>query len=302
MLGNRKLTEIKPIDIQRFINVLKKKKTGNKTDQLLSPMTIKKILLILRSALDAAVDNGLIASNPAAKISIKDNRKAERIPFAPEEEAIYLQYAMDHQYYPLFALAFSTGARLGELLALQWQDIDLTNKQIYIRRSYNRARQFKEDGSFDYVDFYQTPKSKSSIRTIPLPDKIIEPLKQLKITQMSVAKNGKPRYKNADNLVFTSSKGTILNGRNVLRAHEAIMKKANLEYRNFHCIRHSYATRLVDLDVHPKVAQELLGHSDPKVTLNVYSHVSDVKKQDAVQKFNEIFCVKEDDFHSNYVA
>jgi site-specific recombinase XerD len=100
-------------------------------------------------------------------------------------------------------------------------------------------------------------------------------------------------YTNKENLVFVSRKGTLLSRRNIQKTHKAILKRCNIEYRNFHAIRHSFVTRLFEKGVQAKIIQEIIGHADIATTLNIYAHVSRVMKHDAIEKLRDTPVVEE---------
>jgi len=134
---------------------------------------------------------------------------------------------------------------------------------------------------------FQEPKTKTGIRTIPVPPVIVEELKEHRKRQLEEKLKAGSLYED-NNLVFATELGTPIEPRNFLRTFYRINKKANLDI-NFHALRHTYATSLLESNEHPKVVQELLGHKDISTTLNIYSHVMPDIKKAAAMKLNNLF-------------
>ena len=145
-----------------------------------------------------------------------------------------------------------------------------------------------KDGSRTWSVLEHDPKTKSSIRTIPLPINIVKELKKHKAEQdKEILKNGELYQKN--NLVFCTELGGYLDTRNLTRSYARALAKAGIEHKKFHSMRHTYATRLFENDVPIKTVQSLMGHNDITTTMNIYTHVTPEKMTDEVQKLNSIF-------------
>lgn len=169
--------------------------------------------------------------------------------------------------------------RQGELFALTWKDINLERKFIDVNKTY---RKVKNIDTGKYVDFVGPPKTKASIRIVDIPDSLVCVLKKHKYQQseyflkMGIGINNR-------SLVFPSAVGTFLQSSNVRKRLIKIFRANNLEHRRFHDFRHSYATRLFEKRVPIKTVQVLLGHKNTQTTNNIYIHVMDTEKQNAVQ-------------------
>lgn len=135
---------------------------------------------------------------------------------------------------------------------------------------------------------FQEPKTKAGKRAIPLPDNAVRELKDHRKRQLEEKIKAGELYED-NNFVFFTELGKLINTQNFLRKFKSIDKKAGLENVNFHALRHTYATRLLELNEHPKVVQEILGHSDISMTLNTYSHVMPEIKQAAAKKIDFLF-------------
>lgn len=180
-------------------------------------------------------------------------------------------------------MALGTGLRQGELLALNWSDIDFNARTVAVSKS---IRSVKKDGK--YVFEIQVPKTHNSIRTVAIPVAVIQALKNHKRNQNLEKEKTFGAYSN-NNLIFATPIGTPIDSRNLIRVYKNLLKKSNIEYRKFHSLRHTYATRLFEAGVHPKTVQKLMGHSDITTTLNIYTHVNENVKFQAVDKINSLF-------------
>jgi integrase len=155
----------------------------------------------------------------------------------------------------LLATAALTGMRRGELLALRWRDVDYTNGRVWVRRSVGLGGVIKQ------------PKSRKSVRPVALPPILASELDALW---------SESTFREADDLVFASERGTPLDGRNMIRViFEPAKKRAGIKRLRFHDLRHSYASILIEQGVHPKAISELLGHASVAITMDRYAHLFD---------------------------
>ena len=146
-------------------------------------------------------------------------------------------------------LCLYTGLRIGELIALQWKDIDLQKGLLTVSRSCH-------DTSGGIV--FDEPKTAASRRVIPLPKQLLPKLKSIK-------KSG-----NSDFVVSVG--GNAVSVRSYQRSFELLLKKLNIVHRGFHSLRHTFATRALECGMDVKTLSEILGHKNPTVTLNRYAH------------------------------
>lgn len=170
----------------------------------------------------------------------------------------------EDRLFPLYVLTLSCGLRRGEVLALHWEDVNLDKKVLHVRYS---LQQLKGKGLV-----ITEVKNESSRRTVSIPDFAVEVLKPLQ----------------GEGLVFQTSNSTPIGPRNLVRHFKASLEKAGLPDMRFHDLRHTTATLLLTSDVHPKVVQSILGHSQISTTLDIYSHVVPGLKEKAADKLDEI--------------
>jgi integrase len=168
--------------------------------------------------------------------------------------------------------------RRGELLALKWQDIDFTQNMLQVRRIFTRAKGQR------YVE--TEPKTEKSRRSILLAPLIIEILKQHRVRQLEAKLKAGEAWQD-NNLVFCTAFGTPLNPNKVLERFKTLLNRAGLPDIRFHDLRHSAATILLSMGVHPKVVQELLGHNQISMTMDTYSHVLPTMQKEAINKLND---------------
>jgi integrase len=254
----------------------------------LADTTIGGIQGMLHKALDDAWKLELIKRNVCDMVSPPRRETKEFQPLDAEQSRKLLNTAKGHPQEALFVLVLATAMRRGELLGLKWQDIDFDRRVLYVRRALTRlpAKLAREKGVL-YVE--ADLKTKSSKRSIALASFAIEALKQHRIRQEEMrAKAGK--HWQDHNYVFCKPDGSHLNpGYDVLIQLKQLLKKAGLPDVRFHDLRHSVATFLLSMGVHPKIVQDILGHARINMTLDTYSHVSPTMQREAMDRLDELF-------------
>ncbi|HID0817714.1 site-specific integrase [Clostridium botulinum] len=280
-----KISNLKTIHLQRYYNALYAKgKTSN---------IIKNLNKLLKNFFNYATDEGYILKNPCSGKRIvipgESETQERKIEVFSDEEINALKIALKgHRLKFLILLALGTGLRQGELLGLKWSDIDINNKQLKVERSIKQVNIISSNGSREYKTIVQSPKTKNSIRTVPMPSNLISDLKEhSKLQKQEKLKCGNS-YNDTD-YVFTTEIGNTMNARNVTKSYERLLKKAKIPYKKFHSLRHTYATKLFEVNVPLKTVQMLLGHSDISITANIYTHVMPKEKVKAVEKLNNLF-------------
>lgn len=239
---------------------------------------------VLHKALDNAVRWRIIAYNVCDLVSPPRRKHYEIQPLNEEQIQQLLAAAHNHPQEALFILALATGMRRGELLGLKWRDINLATGILQVCRILTRVPTKVEGRGFVEAE----PKTEKSRRSIVLPPFALEALKKHRVQQIEKKLKAGPKWQEHD-YVFCTSLGTHLHpDRDVLVALKGLLKQANLPPIRFHDLRHSAATLLLSVGVHPKVVQEILGHSRISMTLDVYSHVLPNIQQEAMQKLNKV--------------
>ncbi|MBC8062365.1 MAG: site-specific integrase [Clostridiaceae bacterium] len=281
-IGQYPLRELRPEHIQTLYN----KKT-----EILSARTVKYIHIVLNQALKQALKNNLIARNIADTATLPKQEKKEMRVLSPEEQDIFLNTLGNDRLRTAFVLALGTGIREGELLALKWENVDFKNGTISIKESVRRVRTFDKNSENKTKIIFQEPKTSAGRRTIPVPSAVLSELSDHLIRQEVERTLAEPLYED-NGLVFCTELGRTSETRNFLRKFYSLTKKSGLENVNFHALRHTYATRLLEQNQHPKVLQVLLGHADITLTLNKYCHVIPDIKKAAADSINNLFLQK----------
>jgi integrase len=256
-LGRRKLKTLAPDHVQALYQ--------RKLDSGLAPGTVRQIHSVLSRALDQAVKWGTVPRN-VCKVTTPPKPDAEEIrPLDAEQARQFLRTAGGERFEALYVLAVTAGLRIGELLALRWQDVDLeaSGATLRVRRTKSTAKS---------GPVFTTPKNGKG-RSIRLTRHAIEALKAHRATQnVERLKAGVLWQDNG--LVFCTHGGRPLDSHNVARtSFKPLLKRADLPDIRFHDLRHTCATLLLSRGHHPKLVQELLGHASVALTLDRYSHV-----------------------------
>ena len=172
-------------------------------------------------------------------------------------------------------LCFYSGIRLGELCALKWCDFDFENETLFINRTVSRTKNFSDDDNKTLL-IIGTPKSRTSSRKIPLPSFLIPLFKEY--YQCS----GK------ETCYFMTGSEIPIDPRAFQKLYKKILIKAGVPDRKFHAIRHTFATRALELNVDIKTISDILGHSNVSITMNIYAHSLMEQKKIAIDRFNNM--------------
>lgn len=294
ILGNKKMVDVLQIDIQGA--------TSQLFDDGYSTRTVKEAISILKDCFENAVINHLINFNPCIGINVKnDNVKPkEKRVLTLEEQKIFLEKVKNSYYFEAYAILLSTGMRIGEFSALQWEDIDFDKKCININHSMQ-------------TDYYKgtktekltTPKTLNSYRAIPFFGETSSLLKAWKKKQEKYKKQlgdrwrSKPEY---GNLVFTNTMGAPITRYVLAHDIKKVVRNINLqeiykasregrkpkEFKSLHphAFRHTFATRCFEKKLDPLFIQNIMGHSNYSTTIS-YTHVLDEEKQNQVIKVGD---------------
>ncbi|MGI9061942.1 MAG: tyrosine-type recombinase/integrase [Ktedonobacteraceae bacterium] len=271
-LGHLHVNKLTPQKVQAFYT--KKLKEG------LAPGSVRDIHMVLHKALENAVRWRFVGRNVCDDVSPPRQVKHEIQALTKEQAQQLLQTAQGHKLEGLITVALATGMRRGELLGLRWQDINIEDKSLQIRRTMARL------GKEGVVT--SQPKTQKSKRNIVLPQFVVEVLKQHHIHQLETRIRVGTAWEEND-LVFPNGFGRFLDQGQLHVMFQNFLKYAGLPPMRFHDLRHSAATFLLSMGVHPKVVQEILGHSNISMTMDTYSHVLPSMQTDAMDKMNDLF-------------
>ncbi len=251
----------------------------------LSGRTVRHVRAVLRSALSQAEKWLLIPRNVVKLTEPPRRTRTEVRIFAPDQANTFVRVCEDHRLGPLYVAMLALGVRLGEALGLSWEDVDLDKPTVFIRRSLQRVVTPEGSTELKLVE----PKSETSYRLVSIPASVVAILVKHRATQNRERLLAGERWRSTG-LVFTSTIGSPLDERNVRREFYALLKSGELPRIRLHDLRHSCATILLAAGEHPKVVQELLGHSSVQLTLDTYSHlVPDFRlKERAAARLDEV--------------
>lgn len=284
-IGNIKIQELETRHIQEMINSLYSSAgvdTKGKVKKGLAPATLRKVKFILRQCMEAAIDDELITKNTAQKAKLPKVEKTEIKPLTVKEMTKIFEAAKQKQnMYIAILLDLATGMRRGELLALTWSNIDLTTGIINVNKQIVPIK-----GGTDTC----TPKTKSSIRQVTVPEKIITQLKKHKIYQISQKKKCELdgiEYFDTD-LVICQDNGKHFHPRDFANRFDRIQKSAGVEHRTVHDMRHTFASQLLSNGAYVSEVQKILGHVDAKTTLQNYAHILPGRQQEIANQINNI--------------
>ncbi|MCL6447305.1 MAG: site-specific integrase [Armatimonadetes bacterium] len=237
----------------------------------------KGLYITLKNAFKKAVSLKILTYNPVSDVDSPKAEEKEMHVWTKEEAARFLKAIEKHKYHALCYLALKTGARLGELLALHWEDIDFEGKKIHITKTLAVL-----PGEIKT----QPPKTKKAQRVVPVDDSVINLLKRHKKVNAEEAlklglgqvpwvfwtkKSAKPPRQAAIDAIFAG-----------------LVKRAGATPIRFHDLRHTHATLLLEKGVHPKIVSERLGHSTVQMTLDRYSHVLPHTQREAVKAIEDL--------------
>ena len=274
--GHFYINKIRPTDIMKFYDLLEKdtqlvRKKGNnglKTKKPLSGKTILEHHRLLRAMLHRAVYWQLIVSNPAERVQPPRAKKPKRRSYDDEQAKILLENlekltVEDTKYKVAIILTIFTGVRLGELMGLEWQDVDFRNGII----SINRSSQYLSDMGV----FTKVPKTESSIREIAIPEFIISLLEEYKLWYEDQKSLYGELWTNSDRL-FVQADGKPMHPSSISKWFVKYVSTIGLPVINFHGLRHTNASLLVAQNVDIAVVSARLGHAQISTTLDFYVH------------------------------
>ena len=280
VIGKMNLSKIRPVNIQGFYN--QKLKSG------LSVKTVWKIRNLISTALKQAVREGYIEKNPDEYIVLPKKQRYEPSILTPDEIRKIVEDAKDEPLYPIVVTALFTGMRKGELMALQWKNVDFQNRRIFVEHSLGvLLHQEGQDGKFHNAYELVEPKSKKSKRYIPMSDAVVEAFKIQQEWQEKNKRNYAEIYVDSD-FVFTEVDGEIINQKMFMNRYHAFLKRYKVTDCRFHDLRHSFASLMLQRGVDIKTLSDILGHSQISTSLDIYTHVYDSTKAIAVEDFNEL--------------
>ena len=265
-IGHLRMDKITPRQIQFFVNSLSKEGANERTGKPLAPKTIRHNLSLISDIFSYAIKMGVVSCNPCSKVTIPKGESKEKMIYTIEEVTEFLKLLEDEplKYRVFFNLAVFSGFRRGELLGLEWKDVDFENNLISVRRtSCYTAKQGI------YTD---TIKTKRSQRTIKFPASVMELLKKFKAEQDELAQQVGDKWIDSDRL-FVKWNGEPMNNNTPYFWLNEFCEKHGLPFYGLHSFRHLFASMLVNEGVDIVTVSGALGHSTVSTTSNIYCHL-----------------------------
>lgn len=273
-IGTVRLDQLQPAHIQALYARLEQG-GGRKRGTPLSPTTVFNLHRVLKGALRRAVQWQMLGRNPAEAVTPPRPTRRKPNVLTLEQVATVLEAAEGNQLYVPVLLAICTGLRRGELCGLRWQDVNLDAGTLAIQQTLVAVGERKLE--------FKAPKTDMGRRSVRLPALVVERLRAERDRLAERRAAFGPSY-NREDLVVCRTDGTPMHPGTLYSNFQKLLKRAGVERRAIHDLRHSHATHLLEAKVHPKVVSERLGHSDPALTLRVYSHVLDDIQQEAAEQ------------------
>lgn len=286
-IGNIKLVNLRKVQIEEMYNKLLIS-TNNKKGLAIG--TVENIHLVLHKALQEALEREYIIKNPASIAKVptlkSQNIKKEEIKiYSKAEQSKLIEIAKQDKIYGIVVIfALYTGMRKGEILGLQWNDIDFYKKTIRVNKQLSRVKNYDDyENKKTILELEYNTKTENSTRVIPMLNILEKHLKQHLQNQMYYKKLFGANYNN-NNMVFCKEDGSFLDPDTVLAKYQKLAETANIKKCTFHALRHTFATRALESKMPVKVLSSILGHSKVEFTLEVYTHVLDELKTNEMDK------------------
>lgn len=269
-LGEFEMDDLTPLILQRFITDLLK--SGNKnTLKGLSVNSVNSIISVLKSSLSAAFSLGLSREYIGNKIKRPKKTEKEVTCFTITEQKKIEQFVLQSKKIKLFGvlLCLYSGLRIGELLALEWTDVNFINCELTINKTCF-------DGNIEgkFTRITDTPKTFNSRRIIPLPKQLLPLLKE--------------QRKKSNSKFVISNGDKIISVRSYQKTFASLLKKIGIEHKGFHSLRHTFATRALECGMDVKTLSEILGHKSPNITLTRYVHSLMEHKKNMMNKIGKL--------------
>ena len=257
--ADQDITQIK--DYNDFIEKL--------TDTL-APKTVRDIITKLKEIINFYEEEHNTKLNIKKMSLPKMNKKEIQILSNKEKQKLEKYCIQQNDLKSLgILICLNTGLRVGEVCALRWENIDFETRRIHVEKTIERIYSKEENKTIVIID---TPKSMTSIRTIPINSKLYNILKQMK------------RKCTKNDFVLTGLSDHYVEPRNYQYNFREILKKSKIKRYKFHTLRHTFATNCIEAGMDIKSLSEILGHADVSITLNIYVHSSDKTKRKYLEK------------------
>ena len=284
-LGNKRLADITNLMIQSHLLSLRNPDTGEK----LSPKMLTGVRNFISLVFNYAIQNRMLNYNPVQGVKLpKQSRRPARALTVIEQKRLEAA-ARESKRLLMFAVILDlyTGIRKGELLALQWKDIDFKKGCISVSKQLTRHYS-KYDSSHPSILDVAPPKTEASIRKVYIFDDLKTELHAYR--EKAISWKEEHGYQHSeDDFLFFSRKNTPIEPRRFYQYYRELLDVADIEDATFHTLRHTFATRCLEAGIDIVTASKLLGHADSKVTANTYSHLLPEYQKKEIRKISKLF-------------
>lgn len=265
-IGHLRMDKITPRQIQAFVNSLSKDGANERTGKPLAPKTIRHNLSFVSDVFAYAVKMGVVSDNPCAKVTLPKNEQTEKKIYTPEQVQRFLSLLNDEplKYRTFFNLMIYSGFRRGEMLGLEWKDVDFENNIISVRRTSNYTA-----SKGIYTD---TTKTKKSQRSLKFPKCVMDLLREYKEEQDAERDRLGTKWVDHDRL-FVKWNGEPMNNNTPYFWLKEFCEANNFRFCDIHSLRHFYASALINSGVDAAAVSGALGHSTITTTTSIYCHV-----------------------------
>lgn len=272
------LDQVKNELVQKYILTLSKQK-NYRTEENLSVSTLRIVTYIIRSTLNYASKQNYIPFYPLDIELPTSQKKTIQILSKEEQHLLEESIKIKNDCYSLaIIIVLYTGVRIGELCALKWEDIDFRTKVIHIYKNIQRVQNKQQNLSFKTYLSITEPKTKSGVRNIPITTSLY-----------TILKNYYTYYNEKQNdYIFRDQANNPIDPRKIQSHFTNIIKQLNITSITFHALRHTFATRCIELGMDIKTLSEILGHSHVSTTMSIYVHSTDIHKREQMELLSKL--------------
>jgi len=272
-LGKKKLSEIKTVEVEQFLSMIQTE--GLPKSKPVGAGTAKSILSILKQIRIYALKSDYYVNFDLDSINIKLRKPAINVFSVMEEKTILAKLKEDLNETSLgIILCLFTGIRVGELCALKYDNVNINDGVIYIRKTMQRLPSIDSNSKTEII--IDSPKSESSIRDIPINKDISKLLKA---------------FYRPGAFVLTGDQNKFVEPKTMENRFKRILKQCGIHPTGVHCCRHTFACRCIERGMDPKTLSEILGHANASTTLNTYVHSNFKRKEDGINQLSDLLTV-----------
>lgn len=267
-IANMPIKDILPCNIEELLN----------TKTSLSKSSLKKIHDLLRYSFNYAIANNIIRINPVESVKLPSSevKKKEIEILTIDEQRTYMNAIKGHRYELILTAILATGMRVGEAIALKWENINLNTGMIKICETARRTKVYDKEGNGKRELVTKSPKTEKGYREIPIQKTLLTTLKLHNLASSS-------------DYVFSTRNNTPIAYNHLVESHNTLCDKAGIRRVGIHALRHTFATRSIEAGINVKTVSELLGHSKVQITLDTYVHSTDDVKRDAMNIIDNLY-------------